>query len=129
MGPDFTGTLVTDCYSGYHAHTAGAKQKCLAHVARRAHEWQRLTTTGSADHAFFEDVKQWVKRGCEYHRRRNLNELEPEALAAEESWLRAELSRLEACPLEHKKALTLQATAIASNLRQYFRRIENVKRA
>jgi len=49
LGPDFAGTLATDCYSGYHAHHAKAKQKCLAHVARRAHEWQRLTTEGSAD--------------------------------------------------------------------------------
>lgn len=109
LGSGFTGTLVTDCYSAYHAHEAGAKQKCLAHVARRAHKWQRLTTLGSADHAFFEDVKQWVKRGCEFHRRRVRKELSPEALAAEDSWLRAELSRLETCPLEHEKALTLQA--------------------
>jgi len=109
LGPNFTGTLVTDCYSGYHAHHAGAKQKCLAHVARRAHEWQRLTKEGSADHVFFEDVKQWVKRGCEFHRRRGLKELSPEALASEEAWLRAELLRLEAYPLEHDKALTLQA--------------------
>ncbi|MGH7135647.1 MAG: IS66 family transposase, partial [Pirellulales bacterium] len=28
LGDNFTGTLVTDCYSGYHAHVAGAKQKC-----------------------------------------------------------------------------------------------------
>lgn len=109
LGPNFTGTLVTDCYSGYHAHTAGAKQKCLAHVARRAREWQRLTATGSADHAFFEAVKQWVKRGCEFHRRRGLNELSPETLAAEAAWLRAELPRLETCLLEHEKALRLQA--------------------
>ena len=34
-----------------------------------------LTDAGSADHAFFEEVKQWVKRGCEFHRRRKLNEL------------------------------------------------------
>ncbi|MGH7138388.1 MAG: hypothetical protein ACREHD_21775 [Pirellulales bacterium] len=45
--------MVTDCYSGYHAHVAGAKQKCLAHVARRAHDWQRLTKEGSAEHTFF----------------------------------------------------------------------------
>ena len=109
LGPNFTGTLVTDCYSGYHAHTAGAKQKCLAHVARRGHEWQRLTAAGSADHDFFESVKQWVKRGCEFHRRRGLNELSPEALTAEAAWLRAELSRLENYPLEHDKAQTLQA--------------------
>ncbi len=109
LGDNFTGTLVTDCYSGYHAHSAGAKQKCLAHVARRAHDWQRLTAAGSAEQAFFEDVKQWVKRGCEFHRRRGLNELSPEALAAEGSWLREELLRLENCPLEHDKAQTLQA--------------------
>lgn len=109
LGDDFTGTLVTDCYSGYHAHTAGAKQKCLTHVARRAHDWQRLTQAGTAEHTFFEDVKQWAKRGCEFHRRRGLNELSPPELAAEESWLRAELLRLENCLLEHDKAVTLQA--------------------
>jgi hypothetical protein len=34
LGQDFTGTLVTDCYSAYAAQLAGAKQKCLAHLAR-----------------------------------------------------------------------------------------------
>lgn len=109
LGDDFTGTLVTDCYSAYHAHQAGAKQKCLAHVARRAHEWQPLTAEGSADYAFFEDVKQWVKRGCEFHRRRQAQELSPQKLRREAAWLRAELPRLESCPLTHDKALTLQA--------------------
>ena len=109
LGDNFTGTLVTDCYSAYHAHQAGAKQKCLAHVARRAHEWQPLTAKGSADYCFFEDVKQWVKRGCEFHRRRQVNGLSAEQLTTEATWLRDELSRLEGCPLEHEKALTLQA--------------------
>ncbi|HET6915324.1 MAG TPA: IS66 family transposase, partial [Acidimicrobiales bacterium] len=109
LGDNFTGTLVTDCYSAYHAHQAGAKQKCLAHVARRAHEWQPLTVAGSADYTFFEDVKQWVKRGCEFHRRRGANELSPEELTTEAAWLREELPRLESCPLTHDKALTLQA--------------------
>ena len=108
LGDNFTGTLVTDCYSGYFAHTAGAKQKCLAHVARRAHDWQRLTKERSAEHTFFEDVKQWVKRGCEFHRRRGLKELSAAKLAAEASWLRQELVRLENRPLEHDKAQTLQ---------------------
>ena len=109
LGDNFTGTLVTDCYSAYHAHQAGAKQKCLAHVARRAHEWQPLTAAGSADDRFFEDVKQWVKRGCEFHRRRQAKELSPQELTAEAAWLREELPRLESCPLTHGKALTLQA--------------------
>jgi transposase len=109
LGPHFAGTLVTDCYSGYHAHVAKAKQKCLVHLARRAREWQPLTTKGSADERFFHDVRQWVKRGCEFYRQRGLKQLSPAALTAEEAWLRAELSRLEATPLEHEKALTLQA--------------------
>ena len=109
LGPHFAGTLVTDCYSGYHAHQAKAKQKCLVHLARRAREWQQLTREGSADYAFFEDVKQWVKHGCQFHRQRGLNELSPDALAAEKAWLRREQSRLESCLLEHEKALTLQA--------------------
>jgi len=41
LGNDFVGTLVTDCYSGYFASAAGAKQKCLAHLARKARDWQR----------------------------------------------------------------------------------------
>jgi len=109
LGENFTGTLVTDCYSAYHAHQAGAKQKCLAHVGRRAHEWQALPTEGSVDYVFLEDVKQWVKRGCDFHRRRKAKELSPEELATEAAWLREELLRLEGCPLAHEKSLTLQA--------------------
>jgi hypothetical protein len=59
--------------------------------------------------SFVEDVKQWVKRGCQFHRQRGLNELSPKALTTESVWLRAELSRLEGCLLDHEKALTLQA--------------------
>ena len=70
LGDEFHGHAGHRLLFGYHAHQAGAKQKCLAHVARRAHEWQPLTAEGSADYVFFQDVKQWVKRGCEFHRRR-----------------------------------------------------------
>ena len=51
---DFAGTLVTDCYSAYDAHGAKAKQKCLSHLARTAHDWQKLTSADSADYRFFE---------------------------------------------------------------------------
>lgn len=109
LGDDFTGSLVTDCYSGYFAHVAGAKQKCLAHLARRARDWQRLTKEGSLDFAFFEDIKQFVKRGCDFHRLRREGKLSDEERAAETSWLREELLRLETCDVSHKKAFTLQA--------------------
>ena len=112
LGNNFTGTLVTDCYSGYIAHTAGAKQKCLAHLGRTARDWQKLTDRGSPDFAFFEAVQQFVKRGCEFHHQRRKGMLDATQIAAEKKWLRDEQSRLEAWVLSHNKALTLQARII-----------------
>jgi transposase len=109
LGDDFTGTLVTDCYSGYSASAAGAKQKCLAHLARTARDWQKLTAGDSPDYAFFEDIKQFVKRCCNFHRRRREGKLNKRKQATEKAWLRSELSRLETCDVSHEKAITLQA--------------------
>lgn len=106
LGADFAGTLVTDCYSAYDRHGAKAKQKCLAHLGRTAHGWRKLTAPGSVDYRFFDAVKEWVKRGCDFPRRRN--RLSPQEQADEKAWLRAELRRLQECPLEHEKAKTLQ---------------------
>jgi transposase len=106
LGVDFAGTLVTDCYSAYDAQGAKAKQKCLSHLARTARDWQKLTAADSADHRFFEAVKEWVKRGCDFHRRRE--QLSEEEQADEKAWLQAELKRLQECPLNHEKAVTLQ---------------------
>jgi len=100
---------VTDCYSGYFASAAGAKQKCLAHLARKARDWQKLTEGDSADYVFFEDIKQFVKRCCNFCRRRGEGKLSKRKQAAEKAWLRAELSRLETCEVSHEKAITLQA--------------------
>lgn len=108
LGEHFAGTLVTDCYSGYHAHVAKAKQKCLVHVARQAREWQKLTAVGSCDWQFFQDVKEFVRRGCAFHRDRQAGKLSAAEQETEKAWLRGELARLEACPLDHRKALTLQ---------------------
>jgi hypothetical protein len=106
LGVDFAGTLVTDCYSAYDAQGAKAKQKCLSHLSRTARDWQKLTSPGSVDYRFFESVQQWVKRGCGFHRRRQ--HLSPRKQADEKAWLRAELQRLQRCPLDHEKAVTLQ---------------------
>lgn len=108
LGEDFAGTLVTDCYAGYEAHVAAAKQKCQAHLARTARDWQALTIRGSTAHQFFEDVKQFVKRGCVFHRGRAAGQLPATEQAAKMTWLRAELLRLESCVVDHDKALTLQ---------------------
>ncbi len=113
LGDYFTGTLVTDCYSGYIAHTAGAKQKCLAHLARTARDWQKLTNSGLPDFAFFEAVKQFVKRGCEFHRLRAKGTLDVKAIAVEQKWLRKELVRLEAWTVSHAKAITLQSRIVS----------------
>lgn len=112
LGNSFTGTLVTDCYAGYIAHLAGAKQKCLAHLARTARDWQKLADAGSPDFAFFQAVKLFVKRGCEFHRLRGKGLLDMATLAAEKAWLRDELLRLEKWAVTRKKALTLQARIV-----------------
>jgi transposase len=106
LGADFAGTLVTDCYSAYDASGAKAKQKCLSHLARTARDWQKLTSAGTSAHDFFEAIKEWVKRGCAFHR--NRKRLSEQEQADEKAWLRAELRRLQGCPLDHDKAVTLQ---------------------
>lgn len=108
LGEHFTGTLVTDCYAGYEAHMAGAKQKCLSHLARTAHDWQKLTTAGSNDFAFFEAIREFVRTGCRFHRLRNNGELTAAQQTSEKIWLRERLHQLIAFPVSHEKALTLQ---------------------
>jgi hypothetical protein len=106
LGVDFAGTLVTDCYSAYDAQGAKAKQKCLSHLARTARDWQKFTSPDSPEYRFFQSVQEWVKRGCDFHRRRE--RLSPREQADEKAWLRTELGRLQNCPLDHDKATTLQ---------------------
>lgn len=108
LGDDFTGTLVTDCYSSYFAHVAGAKQKCLAHIARTARDWQKLTSEGTADYQFFENIREFVSRGCRLHRQRQSGKLIKKKMATEKAWLEARLEYLATCDIEHEKAVTLQ---------------------
>ena len=108
LGNDFPGTLVTDCYSGYAASAAGAKQKCLIHVARRARDWQKLTVPDSPDFFFFADIQSFVKRACLFHRLRANGDLSASKQTSEKKWLREELARLEAADVVHEKAVTLQ---------------------
>ncbi|EMI42198.1 IS66 family transposase [Rhodopirellula sp. SWK7] len=108
LGPDFCGTLVTDCYGGYNAQVAGAKQKCLAHLARTARDWQKLVASGSIDDQFFDDVREFVKRGTRLHRRRKAGKLKGKALEAEIKWLRLELERLSLTDVEDEKSIQLQ---------------------
>jgi hypothetical protein len=108
LGPYFEGTLVTDCYAGYEAQRAEAKQKCLAHLARTARDWQKVVPPESSADAFFTAVREWVHCGCRFYRQRARGALTVTSLAKEERWLRKELRRLETCVLDHEKALTLQ---------------------
>ena len=112
LGDLFSGTLVTDCYSGYIAHTAGAKQKCLVHLARTARDWQKLTEAGSNDFQFFQAIKDFVKRGCEFHRLRGKGQLDAAQLSAEKQRLHDEFLRLEEWSVTQAKAKTLQARII-----------------
>lgn len=112
LGNDFAGTLVTDCYSGYFASVAGAKQKCLAHLSRKARDWQKLVAKDSSDFTFFAGIKHFVNRACRFHRRRASGELSQRKITAEKHWLRDELQRLQWCDVSHEKANTLQALLI-----------------
>ncbi len=87
---------------------SAAKQKCLAHLARTARDWQKVVPPESAASTFFTDVKEWVRRGCRFYHQRRRGELSAGQLAEEATWLREELLRLETCPLDHEKGLTLQ---------------------
>lgn len=106
LGEDFAGTLVTDCYGGYEAQSASAKQKCLAHLARTARDWQKLTDKGSVDFRFFDRIVKWVKKGCDYAREQS----GWSALARRKhgKWLERELVLLQRLKLKHEKAITLQ---------------------
>ena len=108
LGPHFTGTLVTDCYSGYAAHTTDKKQKCLAHLARTARDWQKLTKEGTLDFAFFKDVREFVKRACAFHRQRAAGSLNTDEQRAAEYRLRERLKYLSTMEVSHEKAVTLQ---------------------
>ena len=110
LGEDFAGTLVTDCYGGYEAQQASAKQKCLAHLARTARDWQKLTNKSSADHRFFDRVVEWVKRGCRYHQKQS--DWSDSTRRRHRKWLERELGLLQRLKLKHEKATTLQARII-----------------
>jgi transposase len=98
---------VTDCYSGYDAQSARAKQKCLAHLTRTARDWQKVVPAESAAWRYFADLQAWVTRGCRLHRQRHL--LTGAELALETAWLRKELERLETTTaIDHDKARRLQ---------------------
>ena len=102
--------LVTDCYSGYEAQSAAAKQKCLAHLARTARDWQKLVNESSVDFKFFERIKVWVKRGCRYHKRQT--DWTEATRKKHCRWLEQELQSLQQLKLKHEKAITLQARII-----------------
>ena len=52
---------------------------------------------------------------CRFHRRRGARELSKRKIAAEQKWLRNELTRLQFCDVYHEKAITLQALLIRHN--------------
>ena len=88
--------------------TAGAKQKCLFHLARTARDWQKLTTADSADFRFFAAIREFVRNGCEFHRLRHNGELTETQQTTQKIWLRERLQQLIAFPVTHEKAVTLQ---------------------
>jgi transposase len=107
LGDDYRGGLITDCYSGYDRHRTQIKQKCLSHLKRTAADWEKLLPPEAKDsRAFFAAVRQWVKRGCRWHRTRN--QMADSTREAEAAWLRQELDRMETMPTDSERAARLQ---------------------
>ena len=73
---------------------------------------KKIASSDEAVHA--DAVKQFVKRGCEFHRLRGRGRLTCEEQAVEKAWLRPEQSRLETWVLSDGKAATLQARIVTS---------------
>ena len=112
LGNDYQGGLVTDCYSGYDRHKTKRKQKCLSHLKRAAVDWEKLLPPEAKDsRAFFAAVRQWVKRGCQWHRKEKHRQRP--ATDPESHWLRQELDRLEAMPTDSERAARLQSASAA----------------
>ena len=107
LGEDYSGGLVTDCYSGYDRHATRVKQKCLSHLKRSAEEWRKLLPPeAQPSRAFFDAVAQWVKRGCKWHRQwKHRSGPEKDREAHE---LRQELAGLEQMPTDSQRAARLQ---------------------
>jgi hypothetical protein len=57
---------------------------------------------------FFEDIRQFVKRACKFHRERKANALSKRAQGTAIKWLRGELERLAYASVKHEKSITLQ---------------------
>ncbi|MFN7802904.1 MAG: transposase, partial [Planctomycetaceae bacterium] len=83
---DFAGILVTDCYAGYDAQPARAKQKCLAHLTRTTRDWQQVVPEKSLAWAYFVKGISRVTRASRFHRRRNT--LDDLRIRAVTGWLR-----------------------------------------
>jgi len=107
LGEDYQGGLNTDCYAGYDRHKTKVKQKCLSHLKRSAEDWQKLLPPEAKDsRVFFDAVRQWVKRGCTWHRKwKNRIGAEKDQ---EANWLRQELERLQQMPTDSERAARLQ---------------------
>ena len=107
LGEDYQGGLNTDCYSGYDRHATKIKQKCLSHLKRSAEDWRKLLPAEAKDsRAFFDAAREWVKRGCSWHRKwKNRMGAKKDR---EAKWLRRELERLQQMPTDSDRAARLQ---------------------
>jgi len=108
LGQDYGGVLGSDCFSGYNPVSARAKQKCLTHYERAAHEIEKFHPGDLPALAFAAAVKALLGL----------------ARQAKRDWLDDRMTDLEAarCADEFERQLdALTATAIdnrdADNLR------------
>lgn len=116
LGEDFAGILSSDCWSAYSPQSAGAKQKCLAHLERdlKALEGSRF----AANRDFAQRVFPILQTARQAHRQYHQGSLSLEQLQQQRPILEAQLEEVLNSP--PKGGWAADSQNLAHRLRRYW---------
>jgi hypothetical protein len=89
LGDKFQGILSSDCFSAYNPQSAGAKQKCLAHLERDLEAL--LTSRFARNREFAKQVSQILAIARKVHREYQAGEFSKEAIASQRPVIESQL--------------------------------------
>lgn len=92
LGQDFGGILSSDCWSAYNPQSAGAKQKCLAHVERELKGMQ--ASRHQSNRVFATAVLTLLKEARDAHKSYHRGELSREQLSRQRLLSQAKLAQV-----------------------------------
>ena len=88
----------------------GIGRRQLITMLRLTLQRQKLVGQGSGDFKFFQRIREWVKRGCHFHKHQS--NWTPATRKKYCRWLEQELQELTGLKLNHEKAITLQGRIV-----------------